>query len=67
MIINHLDKINIMTEEQIQQQIEVIESVGRELSKSPEAARAFLKRIEERTGIKLKDKKPPKGKKENNK
>ena len=47
-----------MTEEAIQRQIEAIERMGREACKSPESARAFVKELEIRTGIKLKDKKP---------
>jgi hypothetical protein len=50
----------------IDKQIEILEKVSKETSKSPEAARAFLKALELRTGIKLKDKKKSKPKKKKN-
>lgn len=48
-----------MTAEAIKRQIEILEKVSRETSESPEAGRAFLREIELRTGIKLRDKKKP--------
>ena len=50
----------------IEKQMEILEIVSKETSKSPEAALAFLKALELRTGIKLKNKRRPKAKKQKN-
>jgi len=45
-----------MTEEAIKRQIEIMEKVTKEICKSPESARAFIERLEERTGIPFNEK-----------